>query len=216
MHARDRPAFIGVLLMLSILAGCAPVSPGPSDTSSPDPGSSIRVIALGGYPLDRTLNGLIGYPRLDAVLVVSDVTLGEPHWTTRDGLPPPFIVGDAVAPSPGPGGFDTIVTPGRATVTKVLRGHLTVGQQVTFEVAGGRVGDIEVDADQEIAPDRALLSGGRAIVLAGEIVNARLIPAFVYAVGPDRNQLTSLLTSGSYDRPDFGIDDLDRALRSRQ
>lgn len=186
------------------------------DPSAAAPADPVQVIRMDGYPLDRTLEGLVNYPDLDAVLVLSGVELGEPHWTTPDGEPPLYVLQNRPPDIEEVRRNDLIVTPVTGRISQVLRGdQFRAGDEFAFEVAGGRVGDVDYQADTEIAPDHGQLRRGGRILVAGEMRGPVIVPSFVYRLEADGNSVRSLLTSASDTAPDFGLADLKRALAAR-
>jgi hypothetical protein len=207
----------GMIVAGAIGVGIAAQSPEPAQSAPAAQPNEVQVIRIDGYPLDRTLKGLTSYPKLDAVLLLTDIKLGEARWTTPDGEPPLYILQNRVPNLDEVRRNDVIVTPVTGTITQVLRGpQFTAGDDVTFEVAGGQVLNVKVQADEEIAPNLDRLIGGGQVLLAGEVRKATIIPSFVYSLETDGNGVKSLLKSASDTAPEFRLGDLKRALARKQ
>jgi len=192
-------------------------TPSAPNAKAPAPPSGVQVIHIEGYPLDRSLKGLADYPKLDAALLLTEVKLGQPHWTTPDGAAPLYIAQNRPPNQDEMRRNDLIVTPVTGTVSEVLRGsQFSAGDEVSFVVAGGRVGTVQVQADEEIAPNLDQLSRGGTILLAGEVRKTGVIASFVYQLEADGASVRSLLKSASDRTPDFSLPDLKQALAEKQ
>lgn len=169
-----------------------------------------QVMSLEGFPLDRTLAGLTTFPDVDAVVLVNDVRLGAARWTTPTGAEPAYIT-ERRAPTMGEGGHGYIVVTGfTARVERTLLGQ--AAPTVTGRIAGGSVGNVDFVAGDEMAPEHSAMTG--RLLLAGEVVDGELRPAFVYRVTPDGNAV-SLLASASTAQATFSIAALETALAAR-
>ena len=213
MSRRRISATFGVWIISVSLAGCATGGRADVTSSAPAPaaGSAApNVIIVSGYPLDRTMKGLVEFPGVEAIVVLDQITKGQPHWTTPDGKAP--VVGQTR--SGADAGF-YIVTPFEGTVVEALRGDLKVGTRVTMELVGGRVGDTEVRSGDEISPPMSSLEAGGRILVAGELQGTAVSPGFVYAISSDGTSADSLLKSGSNDKAAFGMDELRTTLKSK-
>ncbi|CAN5516297.1 hypothetical protein BH20CHL7_BH20CHL7_08470 [soil metagenome] len=170
-------------------------------------GDGVTSITLEGYPLDRTLDALVTYPSLDAVLLVSSVRLGGARWTTDDGDPPLYVQQKRSPTQDEAAKFATIMTSATATVDQVLRGAAVVGARVSITFVGGEIGDAAVRVGDEIAPDLRVVAEADAILVAGPVIDGVLNPSFVYVLEPG-GSLRSLLSSGSDAPPAFSLDEL--------
>lgn len=204
-------------------AGCSSSAAPAGSTDVPSPLGApnapatpgLRVVQVDGYPLDRSLSGLVAYSKLDAALVLSDLEFGQPGWTTADGSAPAYVE-EGRAPDVAEGrADDVIVTPVTGTITAVLRGEaFGVGDRLTFDVAGGQVGGVLFDVSDEISPSMDALASADRILIAGEVRGTSVIPAFLYRMDA-ADTLRSLLTSASTKPAVFKISELVRSLAAR-
>jgi hypothetical protein len=173
-------------------------------------------VVVEGYPLDRSLAAFAATENLTDVLVVRDIAVGEAHWTTPDGTPPAYIVEGRGATEAELTAGGTIVTPVTATVVRSVVGGESKGNQVTFDVTGGQVGDIAVRASDEVAPDIRQLDGVKTAVLAGVANSVGAIDLrFLYGLDGDGKTLRSLLASATSAQPIFSIDEMDAAFAAK-
>ena len=188
------PMTIKLLIGLSsaFLTACAGSSTPPSDTT-----------IVSGYPIDRTLDGLLEMPDLDVALLTSQAVL-EPSFDLDDTDAAPEI---ASAPS--------IVTPGHAQVQRVLFGRAP--STVNLVIGGGRVGNQVLDVSDEISPPRDKLTSAETLLLVGQWESVpgqgrSLELWFAYSVDED-GVATSLMSSGSNDPyPSFDLAEYEEAI----
>lgn len=183
----------------------------------PSPGATeaVQILRLSGYPLDRSLEGLVAYPNLDVIAVVSEVRLGSPRWTTPDGQPPVYVSENRAPSRDEVGTYYTIITPATATIVRSLRGAFKKGMTIALALPGGRVGSYQIDVSDDVGPSVNEVAGGERILLAGRLFGAELEPSFVYSVGPGAGRVRSLVASASDKEPNFDVEELVRALASR-
>lgn len=171
---------------------------GTSDSSA----QISQIIHVEGYPLDRSPAAMIADEHLDFAFVLTQVSAGAPHWNTPNNEVPAYIV-EQRAPSESEGQANAkIVTPITATVRSVAFGRLgVVGDTVTFDVVGGQVETVLMEASPEIAPVVSTLTSGGDILVAGRLeaeTNAYQV-MFAFSIGKTR--LTSLFESVGGGRP---------------
>lgn len=205
----------GLALALTIFSSCsAKEQPlGASDSSEPQ-----QIIKVDGYPLDRSLTGLVMWNQLDAAVVLDDIKIGEPRWTTLDGRPPSYIR-EARAPTEEEGArAEGIVTPVTATVHEALWGNVADGDTITFLIGGGAVGDVSMEASTEVAPSLADLGSSDRLIVAGRVVDSTAQPtldvAFAYSLS-EQGKTVGLMLSAGGDEGRFTLDDLKTMLRLR-
>lgn len=200
---------VGTIVCLSLLSAyAASACAAGVDPTSP---SSTQIITVDGYPLDRTLEGLVAYPDNDVVLLVDDVSRVGTDWTTADGKQPMYIT-EKRPPTEEEGSHSYLIeTHYQATVSRVVRGSFA-STNVTFRLVGGTIGNVEFHATEEVAPDPDRVRG--ALLLAGPMAGGVLQPAFAYSVDT-HGTATSLLSSASSSQPVFHVDALIQKLSGR-
>jgi hypothetical protein len=201
-----------VVLAAITLAGCGSTegpAAKPRTESTIVPGeqgeSSVQERAttvVGGYPLDRSLDGLVNMKDVDTVVVVKSTKFGDPVFVGSDG-------------PDGTGGRDFIVTPLNASIQSSLRGNQVAGADIAMIIGGGAIGDLEVVAEREIAPRREDIDKYSRLVVAGQMkdidgVGRVLDPYFVYGVNGE-GKLKSLMASAG-EAGEFSLEDLRSAL----
>jgi hypothetical protein len=179
-------------VVLAFVCACGQSTHAPTAASSAPPDEPTIVTTVSGFPLDRTLDGLVGYTHLGAVLLVKDVVLEAPRQT-------------------GPG---TIVTPAHASVVEALHGPYASGQTVRFTLLGGQVGRNRTLVDATIGPEPSEVAALDRLVVAGALGPDGLVPSFIYAV-EEPDYLSSLMISGSSEAPRFRLAQLQAALAAR-
>ena len=209
---RSNRLIMSLALMAATVAACGAQSSPPIAQALPSP---RIVVAIDGYPLDRSLAAFAATKDLTDVLVVRNLAVGTPHWTTADGKAPAYIVEGRGATEAELAASGTIVTPVTATVVRSVLGGESKGDTVTFDVTGGQVGDIAVQASDEVAPDLSTLNG-KSAVLAGVAQGGGDIDLrFLYGLDGDGKTLRSLLAGATTGQPVFSLDDMDAAFAAR-
>ena len=205
-------AVVVLLMGVSLLGGCSSEQRGavaPSDAQASSATSSsdaVKRITAEGYPLDRSLKGMVGFPDTDTILLVENSVLGSPQRWSQSAH-----------------GYDKgprwIVTPVAGTAAVVYRGQVGVDSPVTFVIAGGRVGNDGLVADRSLAPQfedfatyPRILIGGKAI--SSTDLGPYIDPYFIYGVD-GQGVATSLVDSAGGPPPPFTLDDLEASLRGK-
>lgn len=214
MITRAWQALLGTLLVVTVAAtGCSESSPRAADgkTAKADPASAASAPAeynmgVSGYPLDQTLDGLVGDRFVDTMVVISTAKIGEPRWIGRAGG------SDGWEDAPG----STIVTPVDGSVSTILRGTANVGDPIRTLLPGGRVDEYEVHADEAARPED--IAKYSRLLVAGETTTSKdglgqvLDPWFVYGIDAD-GLATGLMASASDKEPVFAMAELQARLK---
>ena len=199
-----------VLAVAGALAAAAVASLGAGDAKKAATPRARQALRMDGYPLDRTLTGLVTFPDVDLVVLVDGVSLGSSRWTTPDGSEPAYVT-DGRAPTMEESGHGYhVVTDFRASVERTLLGR--AADEVAGRVTGGSVDGVDFVASDEIAPPLSAMTG--RLLLAGEVTEGVLHPSFVYRVDEAGNA-ESLLASASTAPASFTIPALEAALAAR-
>lgn len=202
---------IRTLVTAFVSTGALAVSAlGMSGSAVPTAASGRQVMSLEGFPLDRTLAGLVTFPDVDLVVLVDDVRVGAAKWTTPSGAEPAYIA-ERRAPTMAEGGHGyVVVSDFTARVDRTLFGLRS--SHVRGQIPGGSVGNVDFVAGDEIAPALSAMTG--RLLLAGQVVGGVLQPSFAYRVAPD-GTATSLLASASTSEATFSLAALEAALARR-
>lgn len=183
--ARTSARAAALILAATLLAaGCTGSAPAPTEKTVLDASPVAKTtISVSGYPLDRSLHGLITHPDVSAVLLVTNPVKGQPYWSTPDGKAPAYIVEGRNQNADEVKRVDSIMTPVTVTVQAALSGGIKPGSTITLVFTGGTVGDVAMTTDTDVAPDMDdLFSAGRLLV-AGPATGTTMSPYFVYSVG---------------------------------
>lgn len=179
-----------IAFIVVVAAGCSAGVPTGTGSPAPSDGEFGDVQEISAYPLDRTLAGLAGDSRVDAVLLVDDVQLEPPHLSTGN----------------------VVITPVSGSVARVFRGAFTGGQRTSIDVVGGRIGKIQTFVDETYGVDPSVLDPTGTYLIAGAVTNGKVEPWYVYRIATD-GTASSLLISGSPDvKPMFTLTDLETAI----
>ena len=184
--------------MLALIATACTAEP----TTTRTPAARSETHLVDGYPIDRSLNGLVSWRDLDTVVIVDNVEFGT-----------------AVA-LPSRPGFPAVVTLAHARVRHGLMGRHTSGSQVATVFAGGDAEGMSVRASRELAPSRSALATKGTFLLAGETrstpeLGTVLDPLFVYRVESSGRVVSLLDSGGANARPTFTVAELTQALNAR-
>jgi hypothetical protein len=177
--------------------------------------ASGLTVTVQGYPLDRSLEGLLAFRDVDVIALVGDLKVGSARWTTANGLPPAYISEGREPTELESRTLFTIVTPVTGQISKAILG-VADETSITFLVGGGSVDGVTMEMSTELAPDLDELLSAKRVVVAGKDMPIGVDAYFVYALGPDSNRLTSLMDSASDSLPSFGVDDLVKAIGARR
>jgi hypothetical protein len=222
MNTHALRTLLGTLLVVVALGAtaCSEAKPeadesksAASTTESSSESSTANMISDEGYPVDRSLTGLIDFPTVDTIVVITAPKIGEPVFIGPAGANPAKGWADA----PG----DYIVTPVDATVSEVIRGAAKVGDPIRMLLRGGTIGKWKVVSGEELSPDQADVSKYTRLVIAGRFADYKdeglgevLDPGFVYGLDEDSHAV-SLLASATIEEPDFTLTELRDAERAR-
>lgn len=209
MRLNRTSATVAGIAILLLMTACASTTGDPS--AGPDAHSrqadTPEVHMIEGYPIDRTLDGLIGWRDLDTVVVVSaeSISTGKPVELNKDSVED----------------MNFIVTPKSAVVLEAILGDFSPSDTVDFVVAGGTSGGVKNLVSDEFAPSAESLSNAHTLVIGGQLSQTEelgevLDPLFVYELD-ESGMLTSLLSSGSeIEYPQFALSDLKVRLADRE
>lgn len=197
---------IAVATASALLLSACGTDPSPTPAAGVPAGATAgakETHEMHGYPLDRSLAGLVNWKDLDTVVVVKGLSYQK-----------------AIKLGGQENGFSAVVTPASATVEKVLLGKAQKGKAINTVFAGGDTGSIVVHASEELAPSLTAAKKAPTLVIAGQMrttpeTGAVLDPTFVYELD-STGRLTTLLESGGAEaRPSFTLDQLVKALAKR-
>jgi hypothetical protein len=205
---------LGLLSITLVLTGAGTAC----DDADPDTGSaqhhqaatnapatnSPKVDHVSGYPLDRSLAGLVGMRDVDTIVTVTSAEPSQPQYVGSIGPD-----GDQKAPA-------FIVTPVGTTIDAVYRGTPRGGDTITLIIGGGTVGKNQVIASTEIAPQLDDVVKYTRLIVAGKMIKVDglgqvLDPWFVYGVD-DAGRATSLMESAGGGDVSFTLEEFQRAL----
>lgn len=212
---------IGTAAALSACTTSAtePAAPAAAGTTAVTSTAATKRIAVEGFPLDRSMNGLAD-STTDTVVVVSGLQAQPATWLSEDGKAPAYLKTGEPPTEEEAMKPQALVTPVRATVQQSLRGAATTGSPILFQVPGGTADGVTLEAGGEIGVALDELLRGSSLLIAGPIMHNRLgdvlDPHFIYAVSADGTTVTSLLDSAGDDRrPSFTLAELQQRLASR-
>jgi hypothetical protein len=164
-------------------------------------------MSVSGYPLDRTLDNLVNMRDVDTMVVIEAVKFSEARWIGAAGK------GGFGGDAPGA----EIVTPLDASVSRVLRGTATEGDSIRMVLSSGRIGDYEVVASTDVAPQSEDIAKYSRLLVAGETITSKVFgqilnPFFVYGIDAD-GRATSLMESASEQEAVFAMAELQERLK---
>jgi hypothetical protein len=213
-------ALLGTLLVVALGAtGCGESKPeadgsksATSTTESSSGSSAEYIISEEGYPLDRSLTGLVSLPGVDTIVVITAPRIAEPVFIGPAGA----NTAKGWADAPG----DYIVTPVGATVSEVIRGTAKVGDPIRMLLGGGTIGKWKVMSGDELSAQKEDVAKYTRLVIAGKTANYPdglgqvLEPGFVYGLD-ENSHAESLMASATNGEPDFSLTALQDAERAR-